>query len=162
MMEKRLNSGQKLIRQRKIMMNAQKIKATLDAAEKKWAELILEAKELGVNIDNRGIVTPVDIHAKDAWEVINFRKLSRKLSKGDLNITRDYIPKKNATEVLLIVKSVEDSFVNIFKRRYTKNMRNREYDQIKETMKKKNIRKKVRIGIIDKAEKELNSYRENQ
>ena len=159
MENERLNPGQRLLRQRKVMRDAQQIKFTLDVMGKRWKQIIKEAYDLGLNLGRDGIVRAVDTHHKDVWEIINIRALSRKLAGGDLNITRKTIPDKYVTEVFEVAKAVEDALARVFKNRYAKNMREREWTSMNETLKKKKTRNVIRKNLIKKAEKGLNIYK---
>ena len=141
------NLYQKQQQKNLIRLRGQRVKATLDAAEKEWAIICSEANALGVNLDRYGNMVAMDNFRKHAWEMINFRKMSRFLAGGDFNITRTIIPKIYAREVFDIVKSVEQMLRNVKKRRYEKVMRK------KREVQNKRIEKRNKARIRNKVDK---------
>src|SRR5680860_1378204 len=128
--KQRYTAYERLMIVRKLMSKSQPVRARLDAAEREWAMLCIEAAKFNINLNEVGEVRDMDRFAKAAWDVLNFRELSRIFAGGNLNITRNNIPQKYAREVLDTINAVERIIKNIFKRRYEKAGRNRRAKEI--------------------------------
>ena len=134
--KQRYTAYERLMIVRKLMAKAPTVRANLDAAEREWALICIKGAEFGINLNEKGEVKDMDRFASHAWDVVNFRKLSRILAGGDLNITRDNIPQKYAREVFDVINTVERILKNIFKRRYEKTSRDRRAQEISEKSKR--------------------------
>lgn len=128
-------------KQIQLMREAQIAYVEYEAAEKRLNMILDESYKFGVNLNDSGEVTPTDRFTNMSWDIINFRGLSRMLAGGELNITRDIIPKRYAIEVHRMLKANERALKNIFSQRHQKAMREKKKELLLERKKKLRTKK---------------------
>lgn len=122
MARKKMSQREKLSKRQELLIRGENLLSTYDAVNDELGRAFLDCIAIGMNMNSRGQVRDHDRISRKAWDLINFRELSRELAGGDLNITRNNIPIKYAVGVFKAVKAMENMLRRLNSQKYQRTM----------------------------------------